>query len=198
MEDLRALRPPQPILFSTIEHDFRYLDLVDTNDGNVWVAPADGGSVTVFIPYSGTMTAESQIAVVYFDGLTRDYTIDMDAADLDAEIAGTNAHALSVTKTDAGITFEVPYCEFGPFEIMWTGAEQPGDDTPAGPDTPVNPSTPAGPGEPAGGQGSGSAQAGNGDTLVATGDVLPIAGGALATAGAALAAVGAAWRRHSR
>lgn len=183
---------------AAVEHDFRYLDLVDTSDGNVWVAPADGGSVTVFIPYSGTMTAESEIAVVYFDGLTRDYTIDMDAADLDAEIAGTNAHALSVTKTDAGITFEVPYCEFGPFEIMWTDAEQPGDDTPAGPDTPVNPSTPAGPGEPAGGQGSGSAQAGNGDTLVATGDVLSIAGGALSAAGAALAAVGAAWRRHSR
>lgn len=181
-----------------VEHVFRYLDLVDTNDGNVWVAPADGSSVTVFIPYSGTMTAESEIAVVYFDGLTRDYTIDMDAADLDAEIAGTNAHALSVTKTADGITFEVPYCEFGPFEIMWTDAEQPGDDIPAGPDTPVNPSTPAGPGEPAGGQGSGSAQAGNGDTLVATGDVLPIAGGALSAAGAALAAVGAAWRRHSR
>ncbi|WP_144744295.1 SHIRT domain-containing protein [Enorma burkinafasonensis] len=181
-----------------VEHDFRYLDLVDTNDGNVWVAPADGSSVTVFIPYSGTMTAESEIAVVYFDGLTRDYTIDMDAADLDAEIAGTNAHALSVTKTADGITFEVPYCEFGPFEIMWVDAEQTGDDTPTGPVTPVNPDIPAGPDGPAGGQGSGSAQAGNGGTLVATGDALPIMGGAIAAAGAALAAIGVARRRHSR
>lgn len=181
-----------------VEHDFRYLDLVDTNDGNVWVAPADGSSVTVFIPYSGTMTAESEIAVVYFDGLTRDYTIDMDAADLDAEIAGTNAHALSVTKTADGITFEVPYCEFGPFEIMWVDAEQTGGDTPTGPDAPVNPDTPAGPGEPAGGREGGSAHAGDGDVLVATGDVLPIMGGAIAAAGAALAAIGVARRRHSR
>ena len=43
----------------------------------------------------------------------------MDAADLDAEIEGTQAHVMKVTKTEAGITFAVPYKEFGPFEIMW-------------------------------------------------------------------------------
>ncbi|WP_417228658.1 InlB B-repeat-containing protein [Thermophilibacter sp.] len=114
-----------------VEAEFRYMDLVDTTNGNVWVAPADESAVTVFLPYTRSMTAESEIAVVYFDDLTRDYTVDLDAADLDEEVANTTAHALAVTKTADGITFEVPYQEFGPFEIMWVNDD--GDEGPEGP-----------------------------------------------------------------
>ena len=118
-----------------VSRDFRYMDLVDTKDGNLWVATADESDVTVFLPYTKDMTQESDIAVVYFDGLTRDYTIDMDSANLDAEIGKTQAHKQAVTKTAEGITFQVPYKEFGPFEIMWLnedegGAVTPGTDKP--------------------------------------------------------------------
>ena len=109
---------------------FRYMDLVDTNDGNLWVAPADEAEVTVFLPYTEDMTKDADITVVYFDDLTRDYTIDMDSADLDAEIEKTQAHDLAVTKTAEGITFQVPYKEFGPFEIMWLNEDEGGTETP--------------------------------------------------------------------
>lgn len=144
-----------------VETEFRYMDLVDTTNGNVWVAPANESVVTVFMPYTDSMTAESEIAVVYFDNLTRDYTVDLESADLDEEVATTTAHSLTVTKADGGIVFEVPYREFGPFEIMWMNeAEEPDDpDTPkppvidsdepgkpdpdpAKPDTPDEPDTP--------------------------------------------------------
>ncbi len=115
-----------------VQHRFKYLDLVDMNDGNVWVATADGSAVTVFVPYFGSLSAEDDIAVVYFDGLTRDYTLDMASADLDAEIAATSAHALQVTKTADGLIFEVPWAQFGPFELMWIDADAP---TPGGDDT---------------------------------------------------------------
>lgn len=47
-----------------VETEFRYMDLVDTTNGNVWVAPANESVVTVFMPYTDSMTAESEIAVV--------------------------------------------------------------------------------------------------------------------------------------
>ena len=114
------------------QKDFCYMDLVDTNDGNLWVAPVDESSVTVFIPYNDSMTKDSEIAVAYFDGLTRDYTIDMASADLDAEVAATNAHSLEITKGEEGITFEVPYKQFGPFELMWAADEGESEDNPEG------------------------------------------------------------------
>lgn len=117
----------------TVQNRFKYLDLVDMNDGNLWVATADKSSVTVFVPYFDTMSADDQIAVAYFDGLTRDYTIDMASADLDAEIASTSAHSLHVTKTSDGILFDVPWKEFGPFELLWVDADssgKPGTDEP--------------------------------------------------------------------
>lgn len=111
----------------TVQNRFKYLDLVDMNDGNLWVATADESAVTVFVPYFDSMSAGDQIAVAYFDGLTRDYTIDMDAADLDAEIASTSAHSLHVTKTSDGILFDVPWKEFGPFELLWVDTDASGD-----------------------------------------------------------------------
>ena len=123
-----------------VQGRFKYLDLVDMNDGNVWVATADGSDVTVFVPYFDGISADDQIAVAYFDGLTRDYTIDMASSDLGAEVAASGAHALEVTKTADGILFSVPSGEFGPFELLWrdgggTGADVDGSHTGALADT---------------------------------------------------------------
>ena len=101
-----------------ITRKFQYIDLVDMNDGNIWVG-TENENVTIYMPYTDEMTKDDTIAVTYFDGLTRDYTVNMDQADLDAEIAKSNAHALKVTKTDTGILFDVPSKQFGPFEVMW-------------------------------------------------------------------------------
>ena len=123
-----------------VQGRFKYLDLVDMNDGNVWVATADGSDVTVFVPYFDGISADDQIAVAYFDGLTRDYTIDMSSSDLGAEVAASGAHALEVTKAEDGILFSVPSGEFGPFELLWrdggTGGAGTGtDDGVSGPHT---------------------------------------------------------------
>lgn len=144
-----------------VKTSFKYLDLVDMNDGNLWVATADGSSVQVFVPYFDDVTAESDIAVVDFSGLTRDYTVDMDASALDRDIANTVATSLAVTKASDGFLFEVPYAQFGPFELLWTaagddepGTDEPGTDEP-GPDEPgtdePGPDEP-GPDEPGGGE----------------------------------------------
>ena len=122
-----------------VQRRFKYLDLVDMNDGNLWVATADQSAVTIFVPYFEGISAEDDIAVVRFDNLTRDYTLDLSQADLDARIAASEAHAVKVTKAEDGILFEVPWAEFGPFELLWRDAdwgetddkpvEEPGDET---------------------------------------------------------------------
>ena len=103
----------------TIHKEFKYIDLVDMTDGNVWVGTVKN-DVTVYYPYPEGVTKDSAIAVTYYDGLTRDYTIDMDSADLDNEINKSNAHPVNnLRKTDTGILFDVPSKQFGPIEVMW-------------------------------------------------------------------------------
>ena len=121
-----------------VSHAFTYLDLVDMNDGNLWVSTADGSDTTVYLPFSGDdlagADASDKFAVVRFDGLTRDYTVDMAAADpgrLDQVIADAGATVLPVTVTDDGILFDVPSAGFGAFEVLWTdgtGGSEPGPD----------------------------------------------------------------------
>ncbi len=112
-----------------VGHEFRYMDLVDVEDGNVWVGTSSEPT-TVFWPYPEGVTAEDEIAVVRFPGLTRDYTIDQDAEELEAAIEACDAEALAIEKTETGVLFEVPSCGFGPFELMWATDDEdvPGDD----------------------------------------------------------------------
>lgn len=103
----------------TIHKEFKYIDLVDMTDGNVWVGTVKN-DVTVYYPYPEGVTKDSAIAVTYYDGLTRDYTVDMDNADLDSEINQSNAHPVNnLRKTETGILFDVPSKQFGPIEVMW-------------------------------------------------------------------------------
>lgn len=103
----------------TIHREFKYIDLVDMTDGNVWVGTAKN-DVTVYYPYPEGVTQDSAIAVTYYDGLTRDYTVDMASVDLDNEISKSNAHPVkNLRKTETGILFDVPSKQFGPIEIMW-------------------------------------------------------------------------------
>ena len=103
----------------TIHREFKYMDLVDMNDGNVWVSTSEE-DVTVYIPYPEGANKEDSIEVTYYDGLTRDYTVDMESADLDAEINKANAHKVkNLRKTETGILFDVSVKQFGPIEIMW-------------------------------------------------------------------------------
>ena len=171
-----------------VQRRFKYLDLVDMNDGNVWVGTADGSSVTVFVPYFEGISADDEIAVARFDGLTRDYTVDMAAADLDAEIAATGAHAVEVTKTEDGILFDVPSGEFGPFELLWRDGSAGGGQTGDGGNTG---------GETAGGTVDDKTDRPHVEALPQTGDRVPLLAALIACV-AALLLAGGSMLRHRR
>lgn len=168
-----------------VQRAFRYMDLVDMEDGNVWVGTASEPT-TVFWPYPAGVDASTELAVVRFPGLTRDYTIDADAAELDAAIGACEAEALALKKTDAGVMFEVPSCGFGPFELMWLADDDGGDPEP---DPSPKPDQQPGDGS---GEGPGGKPTGG---LPQTGDLLPLALAVSAVVGAAVLGAGAFLRR---
>ena len=175
-----------------IQSRFKYLDLVDMNDGNVWVSTADGSAVSMFVPYSGTFGPNSKVAVVGFDGLTRDYTLDMASADLDAEIAKAGAWEVKITRASDGILFEVPAAQFGPFEMLWTADD--GGDEPDGPEGPGD----LGDDDDNDGADDGAKLPSHTNTLTKTGDSMMLTIGvaaAVAIAAIVLLVIALGWRR---
>ena len=107
-----------------VKREFRYLDLVDQNDGNLWVG-TEKETVSVYYPYPEGSAEGDRFAVVYYEGLTRDYTMQMSEEALDEEIAKSKAREIEVRKTEGGLEFEVGSKEFGTFEVMWQKEEKP-------------------------------------------------------------------------
>ena len=92
------------------EFEFKYLDLVDTSNGNVWIRPSN--DMTIFWPYPEGTDKYTDFAIVHFDGLSRNYD------DLDTALDKNDPEYLNVTKTDSGITFTVS--SFSPFALVWS------------------------------------------------------------------------------
>ncbi len=97
---------------------FKYIDLVDMNDGNIWVGTAKE-SATVYVPYPEGIDEYDKIAVVLFSELTRDYTIENDEEELAAAIDTSTGMTLEVVKSEEGILFEIPSQSFGVIESLW-------------------------------------------------------------------------------
>ena len=126
----------------TEEHsvDMKYLDLVDTSNGNAWVTTG-GDEVTVFWPYPADADQSGEFHVVHYAGLDRDEGGALDenySADNMELYSTTGIGEYAIEKTDNGITFTVD--SFSPFAVYYTAK--------ADPDTPDNPGwTPGGSGD---------------------------------------------------
>lgn len=122
--------------------EFKYIDLVDMADGNVWVGTAgeNAAATTVFWPYPEGVDKNDEIAVVRFTGLTRDYTVNADDEALNNAVEASRAVNLEITKTDEGVLFEIPSQGFGPIEMLWVdGEEDPDPDSDPDPDPTPDP-----------------------------------------------------------
>ncbi len=127
----------------TEEHsvDMKYLDLVDTSNGNAWVTTG-GDEVTVFWPYPADADPNGEFYVVHYEGLDRDEGGALNGYDTRQmtlySTEETAAAGTKIEKTDNGITFTVD--SFSPFAVYYTAK--------ADPDTPDNPGwTPGGSGD---------------------------------------------------
>lgn len=100
---------------SSVRYEARYLDLVDANNGNVWLTPSK--AVTVYWPYPAGTNASTPFRLVHFEGLDR----EMNTPDVAADIAAAELEVLEV-RTDAyGISFTTD--SFSPFVLLWDDSQ---------------------------------------------------------------------------
>ena len=100
-------------------YEFKYLDLVDANNGNAWVTASD--DLTIYWPLPKGADVDS-VKVLHFKDLHR----DMATGEIESEIAESNVEVISATVNGNYVTFEVGRGGFSPFALVWeTAAEQP-------------------------------------------------------------------------
>lgn len=99
----------------------KYLDLVDTANGNAWVAASE--EVTVCWPYPEGTDKNTEFTVLHFTDLHR----DMESGDVSGDIAESDVEIVTaITKTDNHIEFQTK--EFSPFALVWY-TDKPAEDS---------------------------------------------------------------------
>lgn len=100
------------------QYSFKYMDIVDQNNGNV-VLKADK-NVTVYMPYPEGVDKNTSIIVLHYKDLNRDMTYD----DVQSAIMNCEMEKMTVTQLDDHIEFETT--SFSPFVVIW-GTDEAGE-----------------------------------------------------------------------
>ena len=147
--------------FENPYYQAKYLDLVDVNNGNVWLTASK--PVTVYWPYPEGTDEGTEFHLVHFSDLDR----TMANGDIPGAIASSATEYVAVENTEHGIRFTTD--GFSPFVLIWDAGSE------AGPQPEPSP-------KPAGNKNDGGlAKTGDGTSFV----------GVAATAAAGVALVGA-------
>lgn len=107
-------------------YELKYLDLVDRNNGNVWVKANE--PVTVCWPLPEGTNSGDEFTVLHFKGLHREMGVGYIASEIDK----ADVEKLGCKVVGDHVEFEVTPGNFSPFALVWT---EEGDD-------PVNPPQP--------------------------------------------------------
>ena len=113
-------------------YDIKYLDLVDANNGNAWIASSNG--TDIFWGYPEGTDENTDFQILHFKGLHRDSTDgstsgfnpdDLEAIDVNNPDQMEN---VTITKTDEGIFFHVSEANFSPYALVWENGNSGGND----------------------------------------------------------------------
>lgn len=105
----------------------RYLDLVQDQDGNLWLSSGKG--CTVIWPYPEGTDKNTEFDLFHYLGLHREYGIKGNALESESVYTAPQEH-VEIENTEYGIKFFIPESGFSPFTLSWVpeeGAETPGN-----------------------------------------------------------------------
>ena len=109
----------QPETGKEFTYEFKYLDLVDQNNGNVWVAAQDadgnGRDVTVYWPLPEGTNADTKFTLLHFKGLHR----EMATGDIATEISECTVEEIQTEVVGSHVTFKIGSAGFSPFALVW-------------------------------------------------------------------------------
>lgn len=97
----------------TRRYEAKYLDLVDTNNGNAWVA-ADK-DITVYWPLPAGTGWNTNFTLLHFEGLHREMGVD----DVAGRINSCTVTSVPIENTGTHIKFTVSRAGFSPFILVW-------------------------------------------------------------------------------
>lgn len=116
---------------ATRRYEAKYLDLVDTNNGNAWVA-ADKG-ITVYWPLPAGTGWSTNFTLLHFEGLHREMGVD----DVAGRINNCTATSVPIENTGTHVKFTVSRAGFSPFILVWDEYNTPITPIPEPDDSPV-------------------------------------------------------------
>ena len=109
----------EPETGNKFAYEFKYLDLVDQNNGNVWVAAQDadgkGRDVTVYWPLPEGTNADTNFTLLHFKGLHR----EMATGDIATEIGKCAVEEIQTEVVGSHVTFKIGSSGFSPFALVW-------------------------------------------------------------------------------
>lgn len=100
--------------------EFKYLDLVDANNGNAWIKASN--PVTIYWGYPDGTDQSTNFKLLHFEGLHRDTSGGGSTGFNPGDIANATIKAVEVKTTENGITFQVGKGGFSPFVLVWDAA----------------------------------------------------------------------------
>lgn len=94
-------------------YEAKYLDLVDTSNGNAWVA-ADK-DITVYWPLPAGTGWNTNFTLLHFEGLHREMGVDV----IESGINSCDVTPVTVENTGTHVKFTVSRAGFSPFILVW-------------------------------------------------------------------------------
>lgn len=116
---------------ATRRYEAKYLDLVDTNNGNAWVAADE--NITVYWPLPAGTGRNTSFTLLHFEGLHREMGVD----DVAGRINSCTVTSVPIENTGTHIKFTVSRAGFSPFILVWDEYNTPITPIPEPDDSPV-------------------------------------------------------------
>lgn len=110
-------------------YEYKYLDLVDANNGNAWIKASN--AVTIYWGYPTGTNKTTEFKILHFKDLHR----DSDKSGFEVEdVATSEIDVITPTMEDQGIKFDVAPGDFSPYVLVWETSTTPDPGTNPGTD----------------------------------------------------------------
>lgn len=116
---------------ATRRYEAKYLDLVDTSNGNAWVAADE--NITVYWPLPAGTGRNTSFTLLHFEDLHREMGVDV----IESGINSCDVTPVTVENTGTHVKFTVSTAGFSPFILVWDEYNTPITPIPEPDDSPV-------------------------------------------------------------